>query len=171
MITDEMKLTENYQLYAEVFGVDVPTTHSPQRSTIIRLHIPLRRSSRLTPPNLILTTDEADDIVLQDTLQVILAEHKSREELEAKQNMEKVKEHLMAEEIEKLVKGLENVEENVEVPSSPLRNNDNQTNPGTRLEPKSDKESPEGEKIADISQPVNVIEEEEESKEDDYELK
>ncbi|GJZ51980.1 hypothetical protein Tco_0606495 [Tanacetum coccineum] len=26
MITDEMKLTENYQLYAKVFGIDVPTT-------------------------------------------------------------------------------------------------------------------------------------------------
>nr|GEY99216.1 hypothetical protein [Tanacetum cinerariifolium] len=28
MITDEMKLTDNYRLYAEVFGVDVPTTQS-----------------------------------------------------------------------------------------------------------------------------------------------
>ncbi|GJZ47998.1 hypothetical protein Tco_0601830, partial [Tanacetum coccineum] len=96
MITDEMKLTENYQLYAKVFGVDVPTAH--------------------------------------------LAEQKSREELEATQNVEKVKEHLMAEEIEK-------------------------------LEPRSDKESLEVEKIADISQSVNVIGEEEESAEDDYELK
>nr|GEV91599.1 reverse transcriptase domain-containing protein [Tanacetum cinerariifolium] len=43
-----------------------------------------------------------------------LAEQKSHEELEAKQNEEKVKEHLMAEEIEKLVKGMENIEENVE---------------------------------------------------------
>ncbi|GJU63643.1 hypothetical protein Tco_1245478 [Tanacetum coccineum] len=85
--------------------------------------------------------------------------------------MEKVKEHLMAEEIEKLVEGSENVEENVEIASSLLRNDDNQTNPGTRLEPRSDNESPEVENIAKISQPVNVIEEEEESSEDDYELK
>ncbi|GKB91844.1 hypothetical protein Tco_0964116 [Tanacetum coccineum] len=28
MITDEMKLTENYQIYAKVFRVDVPTTQS-----------------------------------------------------------------------------------------------------------------------------------------------
>ncbi|GKE83419.1 hypothetical protein Tco_1557161, partial [Tanacetum coccineum] len=68
--------------------------------------------------------------VLQDTLQVSLAKQKSHEELEAKQNVEIVKEHLMAEEIEKLV-----------------------------------------EKTADISQPVNVIEEEEELAEDGYELK
>ncbi|GKE19042.1 hypothetical protein Tco_1426619 [Tanacetum coccineum] len=185
MITDEMKLTENYRLYAEVFGVDVPMTQSqpiestqgthritsaprtpnpeiaegessaPQRSTVIRIRIPPRRSTRLTPPTPIPTTDEADDLVLQDTLQVSLAEQKSHKELEATQNVEKVKEHLMAEEIEKLVEGTKNVEENVEVASSPLRNDDNQTNPDTRLEPKSDKERPKVEKIADISQPVN----------------
>ncbi|GJU63644.1 hypothetical protein Tco_1245479 [Tanacetum coccineum] len=75
MITDEMKLTENYWLYAEVFRVDVPTTQSqpiestqgtlrttstprtpnpeiaegessaPRRSTVIRLRIPPRRST------------------------------------------------------------------------------------------------------------------------------
>nr|GEU66563.1 retrovirus-related Pol polyprotein from transposon TNT 1-94 [Tanacetum cinerariifolium] len=175
MITDEMKLMENYWLYAEVFGVDVPTTQSqpiestqgmhrknntlrnpnleisegessaPQRSTVIKLHIPPRRSARLTSPTTIPTTDEADDL--------------------------QVKEHLMAEEIEKLVEGSENVKENFEVVSSPLRNDDNQTNIGTRLEPRSDKESPKVENIAEISQPVNVIEEEVESADDDYELK
>ncbi|GJU46075.1 hypothetical protein Tco_1203341 [Tanacetum coccineum] len=34
MITDEIKLTENYRLYAEVFGVDVPMTQpQPIEST------------------------------------------------------------------------------------------------------------------------------------------
>ncbi|GJV10965.1 retrovirus-related pol polyprotein from transposon TNT 1-94 [Tanacetum coccineum] len=34
MITDEMKLTENYKMYAEVFGLDVPLTQSqPTEST------------------------------------------------------------------------------------------------------------------------------------------
>nr|GEW91805.1 hypothetical protein [Tanacetum cinerariifolium] len=190
-------MLKNYQLYVEVFGVDVPTTQSqpiesthgahrttstprtpnpetvkgelsaPQKSTIIRLRIPPRRSTRITPPTPIPTTNEADDLVLQDTLQVSLAEQKSRKELEAKQNVEKVKEHLMDEEIENLVEG----SANVEVASSPLRNDDNQTNPVTRLEPRSDKKSLEVENIANISQPVNVIEEEEESTEDDYELK
>ncbi|GJZ66487.1 hypothetical protein Tco_0623183 [Tanacetum coccineum] len=84
-------------------------------STVIRLCIPQRRSTRLTSPTPILTTDKADDLVLQDTLQVSLAEQKRRKELEATQNVEKVKEHLMAEEIEKLVEGIENVEENVVV--------------------------------------------------------
>ncbi|GJU06723.1 retrovirus-related pol polyprotein from transposon TNT 1-94 [Tanacetum coccineum] len=40
---------------------------------------------------------------------------KSCEELEAKQNKDNVKEHLMAEEIEILVEGTENVDENVEI--------------------------------------------------------
>nr|GEW14885.1 hypothetical protein [Tanacetum cinerariifolium] len=57
---------------------------------------------------------------------------KSHKELEATQNVEKDKEHLMAEEIEKLVKGTETVEENVKVASSPLRNDDIHTNLGTR---------------------------------------
>ncbi|GJT27630.1 hypothetical protein Tco_0907905 [Tanacetum coccineum] len=47
----------------------------------------------------------------------------------------------MAEEIKKLVKGTENVEEH-EVDSSTLRQDDNQNDPGTRLKPRSNKESP-----------------------------
>ncbi|GKB79713.1 hypothetical protein Tco_0946608 [Tanacetum coccineum] len=152
MITDKMKLKENYRLYAEVFGLDVPTT-------------------QLTPPTPIPTTHEAVDLTLQDTLQVSLVEQKSHEELDATQNVEKVKEHLIAKDIKKLVEGSENVEENVAVTSSPFRNDDNQVDLDTRLEPRSDKESRKVEKIADISQPVNVIEEEEESVEDDYELR
>ncbi|GJX19958.1 hypothetical protein Tco_0222635 [Tanacetum coccineum] len=166
MITDEMKLIENYQMYAAMFGVDVPTTQSqpiestqgthrttsaprtpnpditegessaPQKATVIRLRIPLRRSTRLTPPTPIPTSDEANDIILQDTIQL--------------------------KEIEKLVEGTENVEENVEVDSSTLRQNDNQNDPGTRLEPRSNKESPEVEITAAV-QPVNVNKEEEES--------
>nr|GEY94177.1 hypothetical protein [Tanacetum cinerariifolium]GEZ05900.1 hypothetical protein [Tanacetum cinerariifolium] len=76
----------------------------------------------------------------------------------------------MAEEIEKLVEGMENVEENVEVDTSTLRENDNQNDIRTRLEPRSNKESPKVKIIVDV-QPVNVNEEEEESAEDDYKLR
>ncbi|GJY29753.1 hypothetical protein Tco_0405520 [Tanacetum coccineum] len=69
---------------------------------------------------------------------------KIHEDLEAKQNEEKDKEHLMAEEIEKLVEGTENLEENEESPKV---------------------------EITDVVQPVNVNEDEEESAMDDYELK
>ncbi|GJX48011.1 hypothetical protein Tco_0273201 [Tanacetum coccineum] len=139
MITDEMKLTENYQM----------TTSTPRT------------------PNPNITEGESS---APQKANVIRLQQKSPKELEAKQKEEKVKEHLMAEEIEKLVEGMENVEENVKVDSSTLRQNDNQNDPGTRLELRSNKESL---KVAIIAakQPVNVIEEEEESVEDDYKLK
>ncbi|GJV11838.1 hypothetical protein Tco_1353379 [Tanacetum coccineum] len=84
------------------------------------------------------TVDKADEMILQDTLQVSLAEHKSREEQEARENVELVNEHLASVEIEKMV-----------------------------LEPRIDKESPEVEitndkelEITNVVIPVNVNEEE-----------
>nr|GEX52953.1 hypothetical protein [Tanacetum cinerariifolium] len=127
MITDEMKLTDHYRI----------------------LRIPQRRPTRLTSPTPILTTAMADDIILQDTIQLSLAERKSHDELKAKQNVQKVKEHLIAEEIEKLVKRAENVE-NVDINSSTLTQNDTQTILGTRLEPKGDKESLEVEITTEV---------------------
>ncbi|GJV84500.1 hypothetical protein Tco_1524398 [Tanacetum coccineum] len=89
MITDEIKLTKNYPM-----TTSAPRTPNPdvaegessasRKSTIIRLY----------------------------TIQLSLAEQKSHEELKAKQNEEKVKKHLMAEEIKKLVEETEIVEEN-----------------------------------------------------------
>ncbi|GJT11356.1 hypothetical protein Tco_0858398 [Tanacetum coccineum] len=182
-----------------VFRVDVPTTQSQpiestqgthrttsgprtrtpvvaqgessaqRRSKVIRLRIPPRRSTRLTLPTPVPTTDEADDLILQDTLQVSLADQKSREELKEKQNVELVIKHLASEEIEKLVEGTENVKE-TEVDESTLKKDDNTNDPGTRLEPRSNKESPEVE-ITAVVTPVNVNEKEEELTEDEYELK
>nr|GFA28343.1 hypothetical protein [Tanacetum cinerariifolium] len=118
MIMDEMKLMDHYQI----------------------LRIPQRRSTRLTPLTPIPTTAKVDDIILQDTIQLSLAEQQSRDELEVKQNVQKVEEQLIAEEIEKLVKRAENVK-NVKVNSSTLRQDDTQNILGTRLELRSDKES------------------------------
>nr|GEU69227.1 ribonuclease H-like domain-containing protein [Tanacetum cinerariifolium] len=100
-----------------------------------KIIIPPRRLIRLTPPTPNLTTAKADDIILQDTIQLILAEQKGHDELEAKKNVQKVKEHLINEEIEKLLEGTENVE-NVDVDSSTLRQNDNQNDPDTRFMPR-----------------------------------
>ncbi|GJT69613.1 hypothetical protein Tco_1028899 [Tanacetum coccineum] len=94
MISEEMKHTENYQMYAEVFGIDVPLTQSqPTESTQGTHRTPSapRRSTRLTPPAPVPTVDKADEMILQDTLQVSLAEHKSREEQEARENVELVR--------------------------------------------------------------------------------
>ncbi|GJV16210.1 hypothetical protein Tco_1361533, partial [Tanacetum coccineum] len=140
---------------------------SAQRKfTVIRLHIPPRWSTRLIPPTPIPTAVEADDIILQDTIQLSITEQKSCDELEARKNVKKVEKYLIAEEIEKLVKGTENVD-NDEVVNSVLNNKKVLS---TRLEPRSHTKSPEVEKTTKV-QPVNTIEEEEESAEDDYELR
>ncbi|GKD31817.1 hypothetical protein Tco_1242595 [Tanacetum coccineum] len=131
------------------------------------------RSTRLTPPAPVPTVDKADEMILQDTLQVSLAEHKSREEQEARENVELVNKHLASVEIEKMVEGPENV-----IDDSSIPRNDDQNIPGTRLEPRSDKESPEVEitndeevEITNVVIPVNVNEEEEEITDEVYELK
>ncbi|GJZ83366.1 hypothetical protein Tco_0648539 [Tanacetum coccineum] len=102
-----------------------------------------------------------------------LAEHKSREEQEDRENVELVNNHLASEEIEKLVEGSENVIND----SLPPRNDEPQI-PGTRLDPRSDKESPEVERtnveeveVTNVVIPVNVNEEEDEITDEVYELK
>ncbi|GKG01415.1 hypothetical protein Tco_0306120, partial [Tanacetum coccineum] len=77
------------------------------------------RSTRLTPSALIPTI-------------------KIQEEQEAIENVELVNKHLASVEIEKMVEGLENVIDDISI----LRNDD-QNISSTRLEPRSDKESPE----------------------------
>ncbi|GJV82117.1 hypothetical protein Tco_1517987 [Tanacetum coccineum] len=175
MITEEMKHTEHYKMYAEVFGLDVLLTQSqPNDSTQGTHRTPSApRSTRLTPPVSVPTIEKADEMILQDTLQVSLAEHKSQEEQEAKENVELVNKHLASEEIEKLVEGSENV---IDDNLSPR--NDEPQIPGTRLEPWSDKESPEVEKtndeeveVTNVVIPVNVNEEEDEITDEVYELK
>nr|GEW42930.1 hypothetical protein [Tanacetum cinerariifolium] len=143
MITDEMKLTKNYQMTTSALRPPNPNVNegelsAQQKSTIISIRIPPR----------------------------CIAEQKIRDDLEAKQNVEKVKEHLVAEEIEKMVEGMKSGDEN-EADNSILNS---QNDPGTRLDPESYKESLEVEKIA-VVQPVNVIEKEDESVKDDYELR
>ncbi|GKD45544.1 hypothetical protein Tco_1270189 [Tanacetum coccineum] len=198
-----MKHTKHYRMYAEVFGIDVPLTQSqpiestqgthrtlsaprsptpkkdttessaPKRSIMIRFRLPKRRSTRLTPPALVPTIDKAYEMILQDTIHVSLTEHKSQEEQEARENIELVKEHLASIEIEKMVEGSKNV-----IDDSLLHKNDKPKSPGTRLEPRSDKESPEVEitnneevEITNVVIPVNVNEEEEEITDEVYELK
>nr|GEU38270.1 hypothetical protein [Tanacetum cinerariifolium] len=55
MITDEMKLTENYRMYAKDFGVDVPTTQSQSIESTQGMH---RKTSASRSPNL--SVDEGE---------------------------------------------------------------------------------------------------------------
>ncbi|GJV32033.1 copia protein [Tanacetum coccineum] len=186
MITDEMKQTEHYRMTPSAPrspnpDKEVAESSAPRRSTMIRLRIPERRSTRLTPPAPVPTVDKVDEMILQDTLQVSLAEHKSHEEQEARENVALVDEHLASEEIKKMVDGQENI-----VDDSSIPRNDELNISGTRIEPKSDKESPEveiaKEKEVEISKekemeltnvviPVNVNDEDEEITDEVYELK
>nr|GEX80934.1 hypothetical protein [Tanacetum cinerariifolium] len=159
MISEEMKETKHYRMFVEVFGIDVLLIQSsPTESTQGMLRTP-SKSTRLTQPALVLTVDKADELILQDTLQVSLAEHKIRQEQEARENMALVKKHLASEVIEKMVEGQEHV-----VDDSLIPRNDEHNIPGTRLEPRSDKESLEV-GITDVTVPVNVYEKEEEEDE------
>ncbi|GJU78367.1 copia protein [Tanacetum coccineum] len=161
--------TSSIPMYTEVFGLDVPLTQSqPTESTQGTHRTP--RDPRLPTPKM----DTAELMSeLQDTLQVSLAEHKSREEKEARENVELVNKHLASEEIEKMMKGSENVIDD----SLPPRNDEPKIL-DTRLEPRSYKESPEVEitndeevEITNVVIPVNVNEEEEEITDEVYELK
>ncbi|GJS88689.1 hypothetical protein Tco_0771325 [Tanacetum coccineum] len=173
MITKEMKYTKHYRMYAEVFGIDVPLTQSqPTESTQGTLRT--TSAPRLPNPN-----KEASE---SNTLQVSLAEHKSREEQEARENVALVNEHLASKKIEKMVDGQENV-----VDDSSIPRNDESNILGNKLEPRSNKESPEVEitkdkeveitketlvvDITNVVIPVNVNDEDEEITDEVYKLK
>ncbi|GKA62077.1 hypothetical protein Tco_0761596 [Tanacetum coccineum] len=156
-----------YVKAADVVGIDVPLTQSQPTKSTQGTH---RTPSALDP---VPTVDKEDEMILQDTLQVSLAEHKSQEEQEARENVELVNKQLASVEIEKTVEGPKNVIDDSSVPR-----NDDQNIPGTRLEPKSEKESLEVKitndeevKITNVVIPVNVNEEEEEITDEVYELK
>ncbi|GKE06967.1 hypothetical protein Tco_1398985, partial [Tanacetum coccineum] len=126
--------------------MDVGVSSALKRSTVISFRISQRRSTRLSFLALVPTVDKEDEMILQDTLQVSFVEH------------------LASVEIENMVEGPENV-----IDDSSIPRNDDQNIPGTRLEPKSDKESPEVAitndeevEITNVVIPVNVNEEEEE---------
>ncbi|GKE70188.1 hypothetical protein Tco_1528260, partial [Tanacetum coccineum] len=84
------------------------------------------------------TIDKADEMILQDTLQVSLAKHK----VVRSRKQEKMWHWLMStwhpEEIEKMVDGQENVVDDNSIPR-----NDESNIPSTRIEPRSNKESSE----------------------------
>ncbi|GKF45653.1 hypothetical protein Tco_0135455 [Tanacetum coccineum] len=127
--------------------MDAAKSSAPKRSIVICFCLPERRSTHLTPPAPVPTFDKADEMILQDTLQVSLAKHKSQEEQEARENVELVNKHLASEGIEKMMEGSEN--ESPEVEST----NDEEV------------------EITNVVIPINVNEEEDEITDEVYELK
>ncbi|GJU72419.1 hypothetical protein Tco_1263824 [Tanacetum coccineum] len=178
MITDEMKLTEHYKMYAEVFGLDVPLTQSqptestqgthrtlsaprspnpatetaessvPKRSTVIRFRLPSRQSARLTPPVPVPSAEKADEMILQDMIQVSLlarvGKNKSRE------NVAIVKSDKESPEVEI------------------VQEKEEETTKDTEVEP--DKDIPMVD-VTNIVIPVNVDDEEDEITDEVFELR
>ncbi|GJW12774.1 hypothetical protein Tco_1578601 [Tanacetum coccineum] len=95
-----------------------------------------------------------------------IATQRSIEDYKAQQNIAKVKEHVVDEELDQILEGAKNVDLDAFIDD--VLNS--QEDPATRIEPKNDKESPEAEKDADM---VNVTndDEEEESAGGEFELK
>ncbi|GJX31393.1 hypothetical protein Tco_0241248 [Tanacetum coccineum] len=154
MITEEMKHTEHYRMYAKVFGLDVPLNQSqPSESTQGTHRTP--SAPRSPNPKMDCSRVKCSKMVSCDSFSYItsLAEHKSREEQEARENVELVNKHLASEEIENMMEGSENV-----IDDSLTPRNDEPNIPDTRLEPRSDKESPEVE-ITNDEEKGKIVEE------------
>nr|GEZ47688.1 hypothetical protein [Tanacetum cinerariifolium] len=162
---DLIKNIFNSRRYKDKVGMKIPDWMISEEMKQTKHY---RISIHLTTPAPVTMVDKADELILQDTLQVSLAEHKSRQEQEARENVALVEEHLASVEIEKMVEGQENV-----VDDSLIPRNAEYNILGTRLEPRSDKESSKV-KFTDVVIPVNVYgehEEENEITDEVYELK
>ncbi|GJZ14432.1 retrovirus-related pol polyprotein from transposon TNT 1-94 [Tanacetum coccineum] len=81
---DIMKNIFNSGRHKDKVGMLYTRLSQPTESTQGTHRTP-RRSTRLTPPAPVPNVDKADEMILQDTLQVSLAEHKSHEEQKWKQ--------------------------------------------------------------------------------------
>ncbi|GJS85605.1 hypothetical protein Tco_0752146 [Tanacetum coccineum] len=77
MITDRMKLTEQYKIKHEVFGLDVPLTQSQPTESTQGMH---RTTSAPRSPNPATepaeSTEKADGIIIQDMFQEVLLSKK-----------------------------------------------------------------------------------------------
>ncbi|GJU79600.1 hypothetical protein Tco_1281965 [Tanacetum coccineum] len=120
----------------------------------------------LDPITPIPTAAEVDVTNLHETIQMSIATQRILEDFKAQQNVAKVKEHIVEEEIEQLIEGTENMHKDEFLDD----NLNSQEDPGTRIGPRSHKESLKAKIDADFVF-KNVYEEEEESTRDDYELK
>ncbi|GJS52616.1 hypothetical protein Tco_0625978 [Tanacetum coccineum] len=144
MLTEEMKLTAHYQMYAIVFRVDVPMNQSQPIESTQRTH---RTTSAPRTPNPKVTEGESS------------AQCKSI-------NVKKVKENMVNEEIENLVEGTKNV--NLDEFMNDIF--DDQEEPNNRIDPRSNKGSLEVEKDAGMVI-ISNDDVEEESAGDEFELR
>ncbi|GJS86522.1 hypothetical protein Tco_0769158 [Tanacetum coccineum] len=164
MLTKEIKLTAHYRMYAAIFRVDVPKTQSkPIESTQGMHKIP----SAPRTPNLNIIQGESSAPCKPTVIRFRVRSQPDPEKPiptsteididKAQQNIEKVQEHLVDKEIEQLLEGNKNVD-TYEFMDEILNN---QEDPDTRIEPRSEKKSPEVKKSVDVL----IIQDDEEDEE------
>nr|GEY82686.1 hypothetical protein [Tanacetum cinerariifolium] len=146
MLTEEIKVIGHYKMYAAVFRDTNPIntegeSSAQRKSTVVRFCI-LRRQDIETP---IPTVAEIDVTNFDETIQMSIATHRSIKDFEAQQNVEKVKEHIVDEEIENLVEGIKNV--NVDEFMNDIFND--QEKHDNKIDPESYKESLDAKKSVD----------------------
>nr|GEU82549.1 Gag-Pol polyprotein [Tanacetum cinerariifolium] len=129
---------------------------------VIRFRVPRRQDPKMPIP----TAVEIDVTNLHETVQMSIATQKSLEDFKVYQNVAKVNEHLEDVELDHLLEGNQNVD--VDEFINDIFNS--KEDPDTRIELKSEKESPEVEKSDDLAC-VNVVEYEDESVGDEFELR
>ncbi|GKD13828.1 hypothetical protein Tco_1198235 [Tanacetum coccineum] len=173
MISEEMKHTEHYRMYVKVFELDVPLTQSQPTESTQGKH---RTLSALRSPNPKMYKAESSALKQSTVIHFRLLERRSIRLTPPAPvpTVDKADEMILQD-------TLQNV-----IDDSLLYRNDEPKIPDTRLEPRSDKESPEVEitndkeveitndeevEITNIVIPVNVNEEEEEITDEVYELK
>ncbi|GJW51450.1 hypothetical protein Tco_0092801 [Tanacetum coccineum] len=157
MLTKEMKLTAHYRMYAAIFRVDDPTTQSQLIESTQGTH---RTPSSHKTPNPDTTQGELSAPCKPTVIRFRVRSQPDPEKpipTSAEIDID-IQEHLVDEEIEQLLEGNENVDTD-EFMDEILNS---QEDPDTRIEPRSDKESPEVKKSADVLI-IHDDEEEEES--------
>ncbi|GJU82541.1 retrovirus-related pol polyprotein from transposon TNT 1-94 [Tanacetum coccineum] len=142
MITDEIKQIEHYRMYTEVFGIDVPLTQSQPTESTYRKH---RTTSAHRSPNPDKEAAVSSAPRRSTVIRLCNPEKRSTRltppapvPTETRENVALVDEHLASEEIEKMVDEQENI-----VDDSSIPRNDEPNIPDTKIEPRSNKESPE----------------------------
>ncbi|GJQ94814.1 hypothetical protein Tco_0005953 [Tanacetum coccineum] len=148
-LMDDMKLTNHYQMYTVIFRVDVLMTQLQPIEYTKEMH---RTTSAPGTPNTEVIEGESS------------AQHKST--IIRLHNVAKVKEHMVDEELDQLLEGAKNVD--MDAFMDDVFNC--QKDLDTKIEPRSDKESPEAEKDADMVT-ISNDDMEEESAGDEFELR
>nr|GEV84532.1 retrovirus-related Pol polyprotein from transposon TNT 1-94 [Tanacetum cinerariifolium] len=136
-------------------------TSSPRKSLKVTIRKKKQNTTSIPPPS----DDRERDKIAKVTL-LSLTLHKTALATEAQENVVKVQENLVEEEIEKIVKGEEDEESYASEFVDSMFNDDDS---GTRIDPESHKENPEVVDDDDVTKNIDDKKDEYEEKDDNFE--